>query len=72
MPTEWIVPAAPRAIVPRANVELLEKVARVYYYALTTGQEISLLDSESVETIFALLKSEQRKEKRRKRKLARG
>ena len=54
------------------NVELLEKVARVYYYALTTGQEISLLDSESVETIFALLKSEQRKEKRRKRKLARG
>jgi L-ribulose-5-phosphate 4-epimerase len=53
------------------NVLLLEKVARVYYYALTSGRPVALLRPESEETIFAMLKSEQRKEIRRKKRLAR-
>lgn len=53
------------------NILLLEKCARVYYYALTTGREISRLNPESEETIFSLLQSEQRKEIRRKKRLAR-
>lgn len=53
------------------NVLLLEKCARVYYYALTSGKEISCLRPESEETIFSLLQSEQRKEVRRKKRLAR-
>jgi ribulose-5-phosphate 4-epimerase/fuculose-1-phosphate aldolase len=54
------------------NVLLLEKVARVYYYAITSGKPVTLLRPESEETIFALLKSEQRKELRRKKRLARA
>jgi glutamate-1-semialdehyde 2,1-aminomutase len=54
------------------NVLLLEKVARVYYYAMTSGRPISTLRPESEETIFAMLKSEQRKEVRRKKRLARS
>lgn len=53
------------------NVELLEKVARVYYYALGTGQEISPLPAESTQVLFELLKGEQRQEVRRKRKAQR-
>ncbi len=53
------------------NVELLEKCARVYYYALTTGQPITPLPAEMEEAIFEMKKSEQRKEIRRKKKLAR-
>jgi glutamate-1-semialdehyde 2,1-aminomutase len=53
------------------NVLLLEKVARVYYYALTSGRPITTLRPESEETIFAMLQSEQRKEVRRKKRLAR-
>jgi L-ribulose-5-phosphate 4-epimerase len=53
------------------NILLLEKCARVYYYALTTGREITQLNAESEETIFSLLRSEQRKEIRRKKRLAR-
>ncbi len=52
------------------NVLLLEKCARVYYYALTSGKEISRLRPESEETIFSLLQGEQRKEVRRKKRLA--
>jgi L-ribulose-5-phosphate 4-epimerase len=54
------------------NVLLLEKVARVYYYALTSGRPITTLRPESEETIFAMLQSEQRKEVRRKKRMARG
>jgi glutamate-1-semialdehyde 2,1-aminomutase len=54
------------------NVELLEKVARVYYYALGTGQEISPLPAESTQVLFEMLKSEQRQEVRRKRKSQRA
>jgi glutamate-1-semialdehyde 2,1-aminomutase len=54
------------------NVLLLEKVARVYYYALTSGRPVTTLRPESEETIFAMFKSEQRKEVRRKKRLARG
>lgn len=53
------------------NVLLLEKCARVYYYALTSGKEISRLRPESEKTIFALLQSKQRKEIRRKKRAAR-
>jgi ribulose-5-phosphate 4-epimerase/fuculose-1-phosphate aldolase len=53
------------------NILLLEKCARVYYYALTTGRDISRLNPESERTIFSLLQSEQRKEIRRKKRLAR-
>lgn len=53
------------------NILLLEKCARVYYYALTTGREITRLNPESESTIFSLLQSEQRKEIRRKKRLAR-
>ena len=54
------------------NILLLEKVARVYYYALTTNKPITRLNPESEATIFALLKSNQRKEIRRKKKMARA
>jgi ribulose-5-phosphate 4-epimerase/fuculose-1-phosphate aldolase len=54
------------------NVKLLDKVAQAYYLALTTQKPISPLPPKMVETIFDLLKSEQRKEARRKKKLARG
>ncbi len=54
------------------NVELLEKCARVYYYALTTGKEITRLPAEMEEAIFEMCKAEQRKEIRRKKKLSRG
>lgn len=51
------------------NVQLLEKCAQVYYYALSSGQHISNLPPQSEAVIFEMLKSEQRKEIRRKRKL---
>jgi len=54
------------------NILLLEKVARVYCYALTSGKPVTMLRPESEETIFAMLKSEQRKEVRRKKRLARS
>lgn len=62
------------ASLPQAalNVELLEKVARVYYYALGTGQEITTLPEESTNLLFEMLKGEQRKEVRRKRKAQRA
>jgi glutamate-1-semialdehyde 2,1-aminomutase len=53
------------------NAQILEKCARVYYYALTTGQEITPLDLQSQKTLFALLQSEQRKEVRRKQRATR-
>jgi L-ribulose-5-phosphate 4-epimerase len=54
------------------NVKLLDKAAHVYYLALALGQEISLLPPTMTETIFDLMKSEQRKEIRRKKKLERA
>ncbi len=54
------------------NVELLEKCARVYYYALTTGKEITRLPAEMEEAIFELHKGEQRQEIRRKKKASRA
>jgi len=54
------------------NVKILDKVAQAYYLALTTNKPITALPLKMVETIFDLLKSEQRKEGRRKKKLSRG
>ncbi len=51
------------------NADLLEKTARVYYHALTLGEPVTELPTEMCETIFGLLKSDQRKEIRRKKKL---
>ena len=53
-----------------SSVHLFEKCARVYYQALTTGLEITGLDETSIATLYAMLQSEQRKEVRRKRRLA--
>ena len=51
------------------NVGLLEKVARVYYYALSTNKPITKVPEEQVKAFYKFLKSEQRKEIRRKKKL---
>lgn len=53
------------------NVALLEKAARVYVTALTTGRPITPLPAEMAEAIFELHKSEQRKAIRRMRRAAR-
>ena len=53
------------------NVELLEKCARVYVTALTTGRPITPLPAAMTEAIFELHKSEQRKAIRRLRRAAR-
>ncbi len=50
------------------NVGLLEKVARVYYYALSTNKPISIVPEEQVNAFYKFLKSEQKKEIRRKKK----
>jgi glutamate-1-semialdehyde 2,1-aminomutase len=54
------------------NVKVLEKCAKVYQAALATGKEISYLPEESASSFFGMLRSEQRKEIRRKKKLARA
>ncbi len=41
------------------NAEILEKCARVYYYALATGEEITTLNEESKAVLFEMLKSKQ-------------
>ncbi len=40
------------------NAELLEKVAQVYYYALTTGKKITTLPKDAIAQINKLRKSE--------------
>ena len=54
------------------NIKVLEKCAQVYQAALATGKEINYLPPASEQAFFGMLKSEQRKEVRRKRKLARS
>lgn len=39
------------------NAELLEKVAQIYYYALTTGRKITTLSKDAVEQIYRMRKS---------------
>ncbi|MEA3339516.1 MAG: class II aldolase/adducin family protein, partial [Chloroflexota bacterium] len=41
------------------NAEILEKCARVYYYALATGEEITTIDEEFQAILFEMLKSKQ-------------
>lgn len=53
------------------NVGLLEKCARVYVTALTTGRAITPLPAEMAEAIAELRRSEQRKAVRRNRRAAR-
>ncbi len=50
------------------NVFLLEKCAMVYYLALASGKQVSTLAPEIESTIFDMMKSEQRKEIRRRKK----
>ncbi len=52
------------------NVEILEKCARVYYYALSLRQPVTELPVDMAAGLFEMLKSEQRKEVRRKRRAA--
>ena len=53
------------------NIKVLEKCALVYQSALATGKEITFLKPENADSFFGMLRSEQRKEIRRKKKLAR-
>jgi ribulose-5-phosphate 4-epimerase/fuculose-1-phosphate aldolase len=53
------------------NIKVLEKCALVYQSALATGKEITYLPEASAESFFGMLRSEQRKEIRRKKKLNR-
>ena len=53
------------------NVEILERVCMNYYLALCTGKTISRLPESMVNTLFLNVKTKQKKEKRRKKKLAR-
>jgi ribulose-5-phosphate 4-epimerase/fuculose-1-phosphate aldolase len=53
------------------NTMILEKTAQVYYQALLSGKDVVCLTAEIEETIFSMLKSNQRKEIRRKKKLRR-
>jgi L-ribulose-5-phosphate 4-epimerase len=57
--------------VAETNIKVLEKCALVYQSALATGKEITLLPEASAESFFGMLRSEQRKEIRRKKKLTR-
>ena len=52
------------------SVGLMEKCARVYYYALSTNKPISSLPEKETNAFFKFLKGEQRSEIRRKKKLA--
>lgn len=49
------------------NAQVLEKCARVYYYALTSGQPITLLQPDSTQYYFDLLQQEQQQELDRQR-----
>jgi L-ribulose-5-phosphate 4-epimerase len=49
------------------NMELMEKVAQIYYYALTTGQEPTLLPADIADLLFQLMKAEQDNEIERKK-----
>jgi len=53
------------------NVQVLEKVAHVYQAALATGKPLTYLPEASEKGCFEMLKSEQRKEVRRKKRLER-
>jgi ribulose-5-phosphate 4-epimerase/fuculose-1-phosphate aldolase len=52
------------------NVELLEKAAKVFYLASLTGKQVTTLSPEIEAALFDLLTSDQRREARRRRKLA--
>ncbi len=49
------------------NVKLLEKTARVYYYALTLKKEITNIPEPAAQLFFGILKNEQKNEISRKR-----
>jgi hypothetical protein len=48
-------------------MELMEKVAQIYYYALTTGQKPTLLPADIADLLFQLMKAEQDNEIERKK-----
>jgi ribulose-5-phosphate 4-epimerase/fuculose-1-phosphate aldolase len=53
------------------NVLLLEKCAHTYALALQQGRPISVLPEDSVSTLASMLHAAQKKEVRRKQRLAR-
>ena len=57
--------------ITETNIKVLEKCAQVYQAALATGKEITYLSPASTESFFGMLRSDQRKEIRRKKKLTR-
>lgn len=46
----------------KMNAELLEKSAKIYYMALSTGKEVTVLPGDIKDFLFEILKEEQRKE----------
>jgi ribulose-5-phosphate 4-epimerase/fuculose-1-phosphate aldolase len=53
----------------KRNAELLEKCARVYYYALSTGREVTLLPENMRELMGKIVEGKQDAEIRRKEEL---
>ncbi|MBW2324686.1 MAG: class II aldolase/adducin family protein [Deltaproteobacteria bacterium] len=49
------------------NVKLLEKTAKVYYYALNLEKELTTIPKPYEDVFFGLLKNEQQKEIERKK-----
>jgi L-fuculose-phosphate aldolase len=45
------------------NAELLEKVAQIYYYALTTGRKITTLPEDAVEQIYKMRESNEQQDR---------
>jgi L-fuculose-phosphate aldolase len=45
------------------NAELLEKVAQIYYYALTTGRKITTLPEDAVEQIYKMKESNEQQDR---------
>lgn len=52
------------------NVGLLEKTATVYYYAMASGRDISVLKPDVAELLFSILKDKQEKEIAKKNQAA--
>ena len=53
----------------KRNAELLEKVAKIYYYALTTGKEVTVLPQDIQDLFDLVLRANQDKEIERSKKM---
>ncbi|MBN1534896.1 MAG: class II aldolase/adducin family protein [Spirochaetes bacterium] len=53
----------------RRNAELLEKAAEVYYYALSTGREVTLLPQNIQDLLVKILSGKQEAERKRREEM---